>query len=117
MNLESPNTDFSEKVGEKIERDALVEFLRGRDFSDPEALKLLDRYQKQQEILADATKDSKGRLEVNLDLALMYRDAGWDDFAWEAFEAIRMEATMEGNEELVRKVEKIQDDMEGVIRE
>lgn len=122
MSFKLPNADSFEKKG-NIERSELIAFLRDRDPSDPEVVKILNEYMCRRETEVDGVSDPRERQrrqsELNLEMASIYVDAGpkWSGIAWDTLNDVAMEATSSGNDKILQRVIEMQNEIENVSRE
>jgi hypothetical protein len=71
---------------ESIDRDALIQDLKEKGLDDPATKETLTAWVIEQEALADPDRTARGRINVSLAKARLYRDAGLEENAQAHFE-------------------------------
>jgi hypothetical protein len=103
-----PSSEEKEDEGEEIQAKQVVESLK----ADPENKELLLRWldRRQQEV--EAANTSEAGLQLNIEVAQIYRDAGLKEYAAQAFRDAAMQAYQEHKddiyEELTAEAEKLE---------
>ena len=87
----------NQESAERISKEQVIESLR----QNPENISLLDRYLIEQK---KEIRDSRGELDLNIELAEIYRDAGSLDAAYEAFLDAGDQARQERDDALADKL-------------
>ena len=105
-----PPNEQKEDEGEEIQAEQVVESLK----TDPEnkelLLKWLDR--RQQEV--EAANTSEAGLQLNIEIAQVYRDAGLTEYAAQAFRDAAMQAYQERKDDIYEELMQEAERLEGV---
>jgi len=102
MMEKEPIFEENETPEQKLVR--LLKDMKEKGVENPEVMKLLDNWTREQEKKVEQTDDPEAPIKFNLLRARLYFKAGYVEEAFENFEAARMQAWNEGRDELYQSI-------------